>query len=197
MSPNLALDQLTRAVSREEPALEEDGLHGLSVSPATETKTHVLQDGARVTVSASSCEIADARGRLLIRYRSDGALEVAGASGDVVLSAPNGKVVVESGKGVEVAAPSVTARVETASLTARAITTTAVELTQTVERLELRATRILERARDVFRDASGLVQQRAGSLRALVEGTYTVNSRETTMLSEKETSIDGSRIHLG
>ncbi|MFO0549119.1 MAG: DUF3540 domain-containing protein [Polyangiaceae bacterium] len=160
-------------------------------------KSIVLADGARVVVGDRTCVIADPAGRVLVRYRGDGSLELANATGDITLAAPQGRVVLTSGEGVEVDAPAVDVRTGKASLTARAITTTAIELTQTVDRIEVRATRILERARDVFRDASGLVQERAGQLRTLVQGTLTVQSGETTMLSERETTIDGSKIHLG
>lgn len=160
-------------------------------------KSIVLADGARVVIGERTCVIADPAGRVLVRYRGDGSLELANAAGDITLSAPKGRVILSSGEGVDVDAPEVAVHAGNASLTARAITTTAVELTQTIDRIEVRATRILERARDVFRDASGLVQQRAGQLRTLVESTFTVQSGETTMLSERETTIDGSKIHLG
>ncbi|AKT43710.1 DUF3540 domain-containing protein [Chondromyces crocatus] len=84
-----------------------------------------------------------------------------------------------------------------ATLVARRVATTATELVQTVERLEVNATRLLERTRDAFREASGLLQTRAGRARTLVDDAYAVWSRRTTLASREETSIDGSKVLLG
>ncbi|MCC6523841.1 MAG: DUF3540 domain-containing protein [Polyangiaceae bacterium] len=84
-----------------------------------------------------------------------------------------------------------------ATVLARSIATTAEHLAQKVVKYELTAERLVERTRDTFRDASDLVQQRAGRLRTLVEGVWSSHARRTVLVSSDETSIDGEKILLG
>jgi hypothetical protein len=84
-----------------------------------------------------------------------------------------------------------------AEVVARTITTTASVLAASVDRYELTATRVVEKARDVFRDASDLSQTRVGRLRAIVAGIYSLHTQRSLMVSEEDTSIDGSKILLG
>jgi hypothetical protein len=142
-----------------------------------------LRDGARAQVRDGALELSDARGRLLFRY-VDGHAEVFAPEGDVTLAAPNGKVVLRSGRDVEVEA-------------AGKVTIAAQTLAQRVETYELAAGRIYEKARDAFRDVSGLVQTRVGRARTLVSDVYALYSRRTVMVSKNETSVDGERILIG
>ena len=75
--------------------------------------------------------------------------------------------------------------------------TTASSLVQNVERFELTATRLVERTRDAFRDATELAQTRAGRARTLVKGAFALYSRRTALASTEDTSIDGSKVLLG
>ncbi len=179
-----------------------------------------LRDGAFVEVLDSAiAEVRDAGGRLLVRY-VDGRAEIAAPAGDLVLSAPSGRVVLSAGTDVCVEAArdltqkaghradveaerlTVTTReahVKTyqASVTAERILTTARALSQTVERLEVSATRLFERTRESYRETSGLVQTRAGRLRAVVEDAFSLTAKRTTIASKEETSIDGKKVLLG
>ncbi|HSN98335.1 MAG TPA: DUF3540 domain-containing protein [Candidatus Nanopelagicales bacterium] len=84
-----------------------------------------------------------------------------------------------------------------ASLVARRVATTATEVVHAVERLEINATRLVERTRDTFREAAGLLQTKAGRARTLIDDAYALWSRRTTLASREETSIDGSKVLLG
>jgi len=95
---------------------------------------------------------------------------------DVVLSAP-GRVVLRAGESVEL----------------RGAQSVIVE----APRLETRARRIFEAAEDVYREAQGLSQTRAGRVRFLVEGALQMFARRTTLASEEETVVDGRRVLLG
>ena len=169
----------------------------------------VLRDGASVSTDADSVEVRDPDGRLLIRYRN-GSLEL-DAQGDLSLSAA-GKIRLSAGEGVDVdAGPELHLRADqlaaeakatklvagAVSLFAREVSCTATRVAQRVERWELTAHRIVEQARDVFRDVEGLAQVRAGRLRTIVEDVYSVTSRRTDMVSEDDTSIDGKHVLLG
>ena len=92
-----------------------------------------------------------------------------------------------------------TARLATgkATLLARSIATTAEHLAQRVTKYELVAERLVERTKDAFRDASDLAQTRVGRLRTIVEDTFSLRARRTTLLSSDETSIDGKKVLLG
>jgi hypothetical protein len=59
------------------------------------------------------------------------------------------------------------------------------------------AIRILERAKNVYRQVEELQQTRAKRVRTLVEQSYQLNSETTTIKSRKNVNIDGERIHLG
>lgn len=161
-----------------------------------------LPDGGSVTVDGGAVAIRDAEGRLLIRFEN-GAAEIAAPAGDLTLAAPAGRVVVRAAEGLEVRAgeegTEAQLRVdrERATVVAPRVEVRAAELVQTVERLEVSATRLVERTRDTFREAAGLLQTRAGRARTLVEDAFGLWSRRTTLASREETSIDGSKVLLG
>lgn len=82
-------------------------------------------------------------------------------------------------------------------IVARAIVTSAEHLRETASRVERTANRLIERARDAFRDVAELSQSRFGRARTVVRETYDLTSDRTTMVSKGDTSIDGKRILLG
>lgn len=157
-----------------------------------------LDTGATVDVVASrAVELRDREGRLVFRYATDGSLTVAAPSGDLILEAPSGAVRIAARESIVLDAPTAIVRAERARLVATSVETVVGEALHVADRIEIRATRLVTRAVDVLRDATGLVEERAGRVRLLVADLLRVESRTTTMLSEHETSIDGSRVHLG
>jgi Protein of unknown function (DUF3540) len=84
-----------------------------------------------------------------------------------------------------------------ATLLARSLATTAESLAVNVERYELTATRVVEKARDVFRDVADLLQQRIGRARVMVDDSYALYTGRTVLESKEETSIDGKKILIG
>lgn len=182
-----------------------------------------IEGGGSVSVRGKTAEIRDPEGRVLVRFE-DGAAEIVAPSGDLRLSAPEGRVVLESGRevvlsvgankdapqlrigtsAVEVEADRVEVKsrvgrvvADQASVLAHRLTTTATSLTQTVERFELTATQIVERARDTFRETTELAQTRAGRVRTIVQDLYSLYSKRTALQSEEETSVDGKKVLLG
>jgi len=142
-----------------------------------------LPDGSWVERHGDAAEIRDPAGRLLVRYER-GSATVSVPEGDLCLEAPNGSVRLRSGADVDIEA-------------AGTLRQRATQLSTKVERYELEATRIVEKARDAFRDVSGYARQRIGRLSTVVRDLYTVQSQRTVMRSHKDTSIDGRRIRLG
>lgn len=163
-----------------------------------------LPDGSSASVVGDALEVRDPIGRVLVRY-ANGSAEIAVPQGDLVLSAPRGRVVLRSGEEVAVEAPRVSVETDEAnaivrgpvSLLAQRIATSAEVLSQSAERFEVTATRLVEKTREAFRDTAELAQTRVGRARTIVGDVYALFSRRTTMVSNEDTSIDGSKILLG
>lgn len=79
----------------------------------------------------------------------------------------------------------------------RTIAVTANHVAQNVERYELYAQKLVERARTSVREVSGLAQSTVGRARSVVHGIYSLRTRRSIMISEQDTNIDGERILLG
>jgi hypothetical protein len=102
------------------------------------------------------------------------------------------------------AAPALDVRTRTAQIAAgdatilaRRIQTSATRIATTVEELEVTAGQVVERARDVVQEVSGVLTSRIGRVRALVKGVYSLRSKRTEMKSTDDTAIDGRRVLLG
>jgi hypothetical protein len=124
---------------------------------------------ASATIAGEVIELRDGDGALIVRYDAErGETVIAAARGDLVLAADQGRVVIR-----------------------------AAEASIEVSRLEVRATRIIERAAEVYREVDTLMQTRAGRLRTLVAGAFSLLAGSTHIASEEDTAIDGKRILLG
>ncbi len=65
------------------------------------------------------------------------------------------------------------------------------------DELNVRAGRIVERSRDVFRTVEGILETRAHRARTVVSRLLEFSARRTSVVSEEETHIDGKRVLLG
>jgi hypothetical protein len=117
----------------------------------------------------------------LAAVRTEGGVELRLAEGDLTITAP-GRVVLRASE------------VET---TAESIRTSASEAVTTVGRLEVEASRIVERAGDTYRHVDGLAELQAGRARMLVEGSYQLAAERATIQSDEDTIVDGKRVLLG
>jgi len=113
------------------------------------------------------------------------------------------RVVVER-KGVTVAGPSVEAHAKRARLIsagadviAQAIRSSATTIETRARKIDVTAEQVVRRAKDVLDEISGLVETRAGRVRSLVRGAFSLKSKTTTMRSSEDTSVDGRRVLLG
>ena len=175
---------------------------GRGVPPVRDVRT--LRDGATVSLSDGTLELRDAEGALLVRY-ADGNAEVYAPGGDLTLAAPSGRVVLRSGSDVEIdAAERLVVQAEQgsfnlgkATLAARRVATCVTTVSHQVERYELVAKQLVERASDAFRDVSGVLQARVGRMRTLVAGEHVLHARRNVQVSRDETRIDGKHILLG
>jgi hypothetical protein len=140
-------------------------------------------DGASAALERGTLVIRSPSGEAVVRYDAQAGLQVIAPDGDLTLAAPKGRVVVQAGTEVVLEASRLTLR--------------AAELTQLVGRWELRAERIVESAKDVYRDVAELLQQRAGRARTLVRGVSQLVAGRTEIVSDEDTVVDGKRVLLG
>jgi hypothetical protein len=157
-----------------------------------------LAGGGSVIVENGAADIRNAEGRVVVRYM-EGRAEIEVPDGDLVLAAPRGKVSIRAGSDLELSAEGELRQRAggEVSVAATRILHTASHLAQKAERIEVTATRLVERTRDAYREATGLMETHAGRARAVVDDIWSLVSRRTTMASKDETSIDGKRVLLG
>ena len=165
-------------------------------------------DGVTVELVAAADMVLNApQGGVAIQCRDDVVIDARTirqrARQQLALQVEDSRVVLD-GDSLQTTSASLEANTTHAKLSAQQTTlltqrlaTTAQTVLHEVERLEVRAGKIVERARDVLRDTSGLLQLRSGRLRSVVERSYTLITERTNMRSRAETSIDGEKILLG
>ena len=125
--------------------------------------------GASAEADGERLVLRDPRGAIVVVYDAErGTAEIAAPAGDLVLSAPKGKIALK-----------------------------ALEVECEAGRIELRADRIFERARDLYRDVEGLIQTRAERVRTLATGAYQLFARRVNVLAEEDAAVDGKRVLLG
>jgi hypothetical protein len=125
--------------------------------------------GASAETEGERLVVRDARGAIVVVYDAErGTAEIAAPAGDLVLSAPQGKI----------------------ALRAR-------EIECEAGRFELRAERIFEHARDVYREVEGLLQTRAERVRTLARGAYQLFAKRVNVAAEEDAAVDGKRVLLG
>ncbi len=165
-------------------------------------------DGTTVElVAATNMVLAAPAGGVAIRCRDDVLIEARTIrqhaqqqaslrTQDSSLTLDHGQVCVTA-NSIDARSAGATLHAQRAEMITQQLVTCAQTVLHEVERLEVRAVKIVERARDVLRDTTGLVQHRSGRLRWLVERSYTLISERTQLRSRAETSIDGKKILLG
>jgi len=110
-----------------------------------------------------------------------GSLELATQDGDICLD--SARSVRIKGRAIDMCANDLTVR------TARTRWIT--------DRLETFAKTMVEKARNVYRTVSQLVQTRSGRMRTLVDDTYQLKSKRAYLKSQEDFKVKGEKIHLG
>lgn len=169
----------------------------------------VTRDGAAARLveeeGRERLEVRDRRGRLLFEYDPEsgrGALSV--PAGDLELRAPEGRIDLQAGRGIRLESPRMSLEAERAEVDFSETVYRGERLSATLNLAELflgklatTASRILEKARDVYREVEKLHQLKAGRARELVSGSHYVKARRTYHYAEGTVKIDGQEIHLG
>ncbi len=123
--------------------------------------------GAVARVEGETISLTSASGRLMVTY-----------------DAARDALVIEGAASLELCAE-------------QRVSITAPSLELNVGSYELRAERIVERAKDVFRTVDRLLETRARRARTVVERLLELSARRTVITSEEDTRIDGRRVLLG
>ncbi len=135
------------------------------------------QDGDAITVR-------DARGRLVFElHENAGVTSIVIPEGDLELRADRGRVRIAGSAGVSIEGPTISMRAQ--------------RLVTAVQVMETHAGRILERAKDVYRDVEELSQLRAGHVRIVAKKAFRTLAERVRIKAKKDTHIDGDQIHLG
>jgi len=144
-----------------------------NVLPLPRCTRLVTDDGASASVEEGEIVVRSPSGDPVVRYDVRVGLRIIAPDGDLTLAAPNGRVVVQAGTDVVfegsericVSSPSVelhserlTTHCSDMAIESSRLAIRVTELTQLVGRMEPRAERIVETAKDVYRDVTELVQ---------------------------------------
>lgn len=155
--------------------------------PRAATERLAMRSGAEARLVRAGDEdvltVRDADGRVLFELRGNTRTVVLDVGdGDLELRA-GGRVRIVGKNGVE--------------LEGSTVTLTAERLRQVAGVVETHASRILERAKDAYREVEGLSQLRAGHVRTVARQTFRVLADRLRMKAKKDAAIDGDKIFLG
>lgn len=192
-------------------AIEGERIEIRDASGALAVAFDAATGAARIAAPSGDLTLAAPRGKVIVEAGVDLELraqrdvkhraarritsEVAeGGEPELVIGRSSMKVTAEA---VDVTSSRASLHTDEATILADKLATTAAQVISTVGRLEVRAERLIEHAKDVYRNVDGLLQTRARRARTLVEGTFQLMSRRASLTSKEETSIDGKRVLLG
>ncbi len=158
-------------------------------------------------------EVRDAEDRLIFDYRPDaGRAVLSMPAGDLALSAPNGNIDLVSGKAIRARAGEAVALegpklrvagergeflIGEATYRGRRLSATVETAKVVLDRLETVASRLVERAKNVYRHVENLNQIKAGRMRSLVQGAHHQKAGRMSIKADDDVKVDGRRIHLG
>ncbi len=161
------------------------------------TRTGVAASLSRAGVDAEILRVVDADGRLLFEHNTGTRVTVIVApDGDLELRAPRGKVKIVAAEGFELETPSVRASVGEARVDGRTLHATFDRLKTAAGVVETTAGRILERARNVYREVEELSQTRAGRLRLVAEKTVSLLGQRAVVKAREDVKIKGDKVYL-
>jgi hypothetical protein len=159
---------------------------------------------ARSAAGAEVLRVSDARGRVLFEYHPE--------ERRAVVYAPDGDLDLEAGGRLRLRAPAIeltagdelrvgAARAEVTldegRLVARATAAVVKRATQTFETLETGVGRLVERAREAYRQADDLAETRAGRLRVVAEKTLHLLAERALIKAREDVKVKGDKIHVG
>ncbi len=83
------------------------------------------------------------------------------------------------------------------AVVATEVRTSAKTITSHARKIETTAERVALHAKELAQQIAGVLDTRAGRVRSLVSGAFSLRTKTVNMKSEQDTSIDGRRVLLG
>jgi hypothetical protein len=194
------------------------GLLASRESASVASKKLLLNGGAYATAGGpreeQTLRVFSGRSELLFEYDEakrrarvnieNGDLEFVAMNGNIAFS--SGRDVLIQGQSVGISSPS-SIRIGTTdaggklqaavSLQDQCIELRGTEGRLAVERLQIAAQTLIEKAKNVFRTVEQLAQLKAGRIRTLVDSTYFFKAKRAFIKSEEDYKIKAEKIHLG
>jgi hypothetical protein len=161
-------------------------LHGEADDVVLRARSGRLRLVAREGIDLAAEEISANAGRGL-RATAGGSTRLALQGGSALLATAQ----------LGVRAERAAAEVGETCLTGRSVEARVGVIRTVAQRCETTAQTIVERAEDVYRRATGLVQVQAGRLRMLVAGIWQARARKVVVKGDEDVKLRGERIHLG
>jgi len=157
--------------------------------------------------------VRDGRGTLLFEYVPGASrCVVHSPTDDLVLRAARGSIELDAAEGLRLRggsslevetdelrtkARSAEVDLQDAKVSADVLTGTFRRVRHTVDILETSAGRIVERAKETYREVEGLAQTRAERIRHVAEKTFHVLGTHTLFKARQDLKLKGEKIHLG
>jgi hypothetical protein len=140
------------------------------VAKSVESPSRVAtKSGASAEVQGDVIVLRDRKGAVVVVFDAErGTAEIVAPKGDLSFAAPAGRIVL---RAAEVAIES--------------------------GKLDVNVERIVERAKDVYREVEGLLQTRAGRTRQIVKDAWQVLAKRVQLAAEEDAAVDGKRVLLG
>lgn len=130
--------------------------------------------------------------------RSDGPVELRSGLGDEhsALELDGARTALHTNE-VAVRAESANVQMKDANLVLGTLRTTVGRIREKAEVVERTAGRIVERARESYREVEGLSQTRAGRVRWVAEQAFSVLGERVTVKAREDVKVKGEKIYLG
>lgn len=157
--------------------------------------------------------VRDGRGVLLFEFSPDSSrCVVYSPVEDLVLRAARGSIELDAAEGLKLrsgttlevetnalrtTATSADVELDTANLSVDVLTGSFRRVRHTVDILETTAGRIVERAKETYREVEGLAQTRADRIRHVAERTFHILGTHTLFKAREDLKLKGEKIHLG
>jgi hypothetical protein len=124
--------------------------------------------------------------------------------GDLDLRSEQGSIRLQAAKNIELNSPQFTLQSAKAELNMAETQYQGLRLSASIAhsklflgKLNTTVGRLIEKAKNVYRQVDNLNQLKAGRMRSLVKGSYHLKSESINQKAEKEVRIDGDKINLG
>lgn len=181
----------------EAPVATAEAVEDLAATGTLTTLTGVSASITRGAIDAEILRVVDADGRLLFEHNTSTRVTVIVApEGDLELRAPRGRVRIVAAEGFELETPSVHAKVGEARVEGRTLSTTFERMKTAAGVIETSAGRILERAKNAYREVEELSQTRAGRLRLVAEKTVSMLGQRAVVKAKEDVKIKGDKVYL-